>query len=116
MNAVFADAFYFVARLNRHDQHHSMLSRGFTHEFGGRPVRDRLADFVPARALLRRKVRPEEQFLETDDLGPCPAAWAISPRCFSTIADLIFSSGEVAGSHKVAWINAVRTFLAIFAS
>ena len=22
MNAVFADAFYFVARLNRHDQHH----------------------------------------------------------------------------------------------
>ena len=25
MNAVFADAFYFVARLNRHDQHHERV-------------------------------------------------------------------------------------------
>ena len=25
MNAVFADAFYFVARLNRHDQHHDRV-------------------------------------------------------------------------------------------
>ena len=32
MSAVFADAFYFVARLNRHDQHHERVlefSRGF---------------------------------------------------------------------------------------
>ena len=32
MNTVFADAFYFVARLNRHDQHHERVlkfSRGF---------------------------------------------------------------------------------------
>lgn len=32
MNTVFADAFYFVAQLNRHDQHHERVlkfSRGF---------------------------------------------------------------------------------------
>ena len=32
MNTLFADAFYFVARLNRHDQHHERVlefSRAF---------------------------------------------------------------------------------------
>ena len=30
MNTVFADAFYFVARLNRHDEHHERVLK-FSH-------------------------------------------------------------------------------------
>ena len=43
MKAVFADAFYFVARLNRHDQHHEPVV-AFSRSFRARFV---TTDWVP---------------------------------------------------------------------
>src|SRR5437763_17157341 len=48
--------------------------------------------------------------------APRPAAWAMRASCFSIIACLIFSTGDVAGSHKVAWINPPRTIEAMAAA
>jgi hypothetical protein len=63
MNTVFADAFYFVARLNRHDQHHERalaLSRDFradllTTDWVLMEVADALAE-SEARARIREFV------------------------------------------------------------
>jgi uncharacterized protein len=72
MNTVFADAFYFVARLNRHDQHHERVlkfSQGFrAHLLTSDWVLMEVADALAA-SECRRRVR--EFILHLRGLGAC---------------------------------------------
>lgn len=57
MNPVFADAFYFVARLNRHDQHHERVL-AFSRDFRARMITTDLVLLEVADALARSESRP----------------------------------------------------------
>lgn len=56
MNSVFADAFYFVARLNRHDQHHERVLQ-FSREFRARLVTSDCVLMEVADALAASECR-----------------------------------------------------------
>jgi predicted nucleic acid-binding protein len=57
MNAVFADAFYFVARLNRHDQHHERVL-AFSRDFRAHLLTTDLVLLEVADALAGSESRP----------------------------------------------------------
>jgi predicted nucleic acid-binding protein len=57
MNAVFADAFYFVARLNRRDQHHERVV-AFSREFRARLLTTDWVLMEVADALAKSESRP----------------------------------------------------------
>src|SRR5256885_5452267 len=48
--------------------HHAMLLRDLLHEARGRSVRNALSQFVPARVLLRAKIRSVEELLQAENL------------------------------------------------
>ena len=56
MNLVFADAFYFVARLNRHDQHHERVL-AFSQDFRARLLTTDLVLMEVADALAKSECR-----------------------------------------------------------
>jgi predicted nucleic acid-binding protein len=57
MSVVFADAFYFVARLNRRDQHHTRVV-AFTHGFHARIITTDWVLMEVADALAASECRP----------------------------------------------------------
>jgi predicted nucleic acid-binding protein len=57
MSAVFADAFYFVARLNRRDQHHERVV-AFSHTFRARLLTTDWVLMEVADALAKSECRP----------------------------------------------------------
>ncbi|MCX6907062.1 MAG: PIN domain-containing protein [Verrucomicrobia bacterium] len=57
MNLVFADAFYFVARLNRHDQHHDRVL-AFSSDFRARLLTTDWVLMEVADALAKSECRP----------------------------------------------------------
>lgn len=57
MNAVFADAFYFVARLNRHDQHHERVL-AFSRDFRAHLLTTDWVLVEVADALAKSESRP----------------------------------------------------------
>lgn len=57
MSAVFADAFYFVARLNRHDQHHQRVV-DFSRNFRARLLTTDCILTEVADALAKSQCRP----------------------------------------------------------
>jgi predicted nucleic acid-binding protein len=57
MSEVFADAFYFVARLNRHDQHHERTAL-FSLAAGTRLITSEWILLEVADALAKSEVRP----------------------------------------------------------
>lgn len=56
MNSVFADAFYFVARLNRHDQHHER-ALAFSRDFRAHLLTTDLVLLEVADALAKSEAR-----------------------------------------------------------
>jgi uncharacterized protein len=60
MNSVFADAFYFVARLNRRDQHHQRVM-AFSRDFRARIVTTDWILLEVADALAASECRPRIQ-------------------------------------------------------
>src|SRR5438552_777503 len=56
--------------VNRHDQGHAMPARQLLHALYRGPVGDRLGEIVPARLLLRAKIRAVKNLLEARDLRP----------------------------------------------
>ena len=57
MNVVFADAFYFVARINRHDQHHQRVL-DFSRDFQARLLTTDWVLMEVADALAKSSCRP----------------------------------------------------------
>src|SRR5262244_1846273 len=58
----------FLLRLvDRHDEHHLVLTRDVTHQPDGRPVGHRLSPGVPLGLLDLAEVRPVEEFLQAGD-------------------------------------------------
>ena len=60
MEAVFADAFYFIARLNRRDQHHARVV-AFSYGLEARLVTTELILVEVADALAASRCRPQVQ-------------------------------------------------------
>jgi hypothetical protein len=58
--------------VNRHHQNHPVCLRDRLHRSNGRAVGDSLDHFVPARLLLGAKIRPVEEFLQTEHLHAPP--------------------------------------------
>jgi uncharacterized protein len=60
MNIVFADAFYFVARLNRHDEHHERVLK-FSRDFRARILTSDFVLMEVADALAKSESRSRVQ-------------------------------------------------------
>jgi uncharacterized protein len=72
MNTVFADAFYFVARLNRHDQHHEGVLK-FSRDFRARLVTSDwvLMEVADALAASESRGRVREFVLHLRGTAAC---------------------------------------------
>ena len=54
--------------VNRNHDHHAMLRGELLHHAHRRAIRHPLGQFIPARILLRAKIRAVEKFLQAQDL------------------------------------------------
>ena len=73
MNAVFADAFYIVARLNRHDQHH-VRTLAFSRDFRAHLLTTDCVLMEVADALAESESRA--RIRQTGQTGDCSAQQA----------------------------------------